>query len=109
MQYVLGVDVLNGYQYLSKDLEDVLEDRGESSFLTSTYVDSSISIHTLNFTLHNTHLLIQEDSISVHDEIIEGSTWCILHGNHQRLLLHKVIKIRNNVRVFQPYGEDTSM
>lgn len=93
MENVEGVDVLDGHQQLHKELENVLEKEEEVSQVSPP---------------SSSYLFFHQHSISVLYELEEGPPWSILHYDHKALLFHKVVKVGDDVRMFQN-GEDLDL
>ena len=47
------------------------------------------------------YLLLHQHSAPVLNELKQSTTRCVLHDDHQALLLHKVVKVGYDVRVLQ--------
>ena len=81
MEDVERVNMLNGYQNLSKQLQNTL--RGGK--------DNSLYHNEKGLPLF--HLLLQQATIPLLNKFMECPPWGILHGNHQRLVLHEVVMV----------------
>lgn len=99
MEDVERVDVLYGHQQLDKELENVLERARRGS---------GVIIRPVDVSPPSSYLLFHQRTIPVLYKLKESSSWSVLHYNHETLLLHKVVKVGNDVWMFQN-GQDLDL
>lgn len=59
-------------------------------------------LDNLPLSTQDSYLFLEQVAISLLDEIEQRSAWSILHDNHERLPIHEVVEVSNNVWMLEP-------